>query len=220
MAKKTLKQKIELVGFWTFGGLFWYLVISFFLLSDYPIYDQPFNHKKAYEVIKDAFGLAAAFLAPVAAFVLFSDWRKEHTEKKLESDTETIVKQLEEILAQLVDFSSVICSGDKNDEKRALDIFKRKFTLEIQINSADRFISRIKEIDDKKAVSKFKENAKEATNLMKSSLDKQYELDNKFQYNTQPYWVSDHIGVKGINNKIDEKLTELNKQLDIFKIRD
>ncbi|MEG8242850.1 hypothetical protein MKS77_14855 [Acinetobacter baumannii] len=46
MAKKELKNKIKLVGFWTFGGVFWYLVISFFLLSEYPIQDFIFDHKK------------------------------------------------------------------------------------------------------------------------------------------------------------------------------
>ncbi|HAV4685388.1 TPA: hypothetical protein JIU33_10765 [Acinetobacter baumannii] len=78
MANKSLNEKFKIIGFWTFGGIFWYLLISFFLLSDYPIQDYPFNHKKTYEVLKDALSLAAAFLAPVAAFVLFSDWRDQH----------------------------------------------------------------------------------------------------------------------------------------------
>lgn len=89
MSKKILKDKIRQVGFWTFSGVFWYLVISFFLLSDYPIQDQPFNGKDAYMVVKDALGLAAAFLAPVAAFVLFQDWREQHSiisNKKLSED--------------------------------------------------------------------------------------------------------------------------------------
>nr|WP_228289827.1 hypothetical protein [Acinetobacter pittii] len=83
MADRELKDKIKTVGFWTFGGVFWYLVISFFLLSDYPIQNNFFDHKKAYEVLKDGLTLAATFLAPVAAFVLFSDWREEHRVKSL-----------------------------------------------------------------------------------------------------------------------------------------
>lgn len=78
MAKKSLKQKIELVGFWTFGFIFLYLVVAFLLKSNYPIYNYKFNPSTAYEVIKDALELAAAFLAPVVAFVLFNDWRVEH----------------------------------------------------------------------------------------------------------------------------------------------
>ena len=54
------------------------MVMAFFLKSNYPIYEYDFNRSVAYDVIKDALTLGAAFLAPVAAFVLFSDWRSEH----------------------------------------------------------------------------------------------------------------------------------------------
>ncbi|MBV6565909.1 hypothetical protein JL997_09060, partial [Acinetobacter baumannii] len=94
MAKKELKNKIKLVGFWTFGGVFWYLVISFFLLSEYPIQDFIFDHKKAYDVLKDALTIAASFLAPVAAFVLFTDWREQHKLVKLEKDAEQIIHNI------------------------------------------------------------------------------------------------------------------------------
>lgn len=81
MANKSLNDKIKIIGFWTFGGVFWYLVISFFLLSEYPIQNYSFDLKKAYEVLKDSLTLVAAFLAPVAAFVLFSDWREQHNKQ-------------------------------------------------------------------------------------------------------------------------------------------
>ncbi|HGE6785888.1 TPA: hypothetical protein ACGBZH_003255 [Acinetobacter baumannii] len=92
MAKKKLNAKIKNVCFWTFAGIFWYLVVSYFLLSDYPIQNYPFNHKKAYEVLKDALTLAATFLAPVAAFVLFSDWREQHVAVKNEKLSEEILR--------------------------------------------------------------------------------------------------------------------------------
>lgn len=72
--------------------------ISFFLLSDYPIQDYPFNHKKTYEVLKDALSLAAAFLAPVAAFVLFSDWRDQHRSISNEKVSRQIVDNLSDLL--------------------------------------------------------------------------------------------------------------------------
>ncbi|WP_407411391.1 hypothetical protein [Acinetobacter sp.] len=97
MSKKNLKDKIRQVGFWTFSGVFWYLVISFFLLSDYPIQDQPFNGKDAYMVVKDALGLAAAFLAPVAAFMLFQDWREQHTKISNDQLSRKIITDLKEI---------------------------------------------------------------------------------------------------------------------------
>ncbi|WP_252151137.1 hypothetical protein [Acinetobacter baumannii] len=71
MTKKSLNEKFKVIGFWIFAGIFWYLVIAFFLKSKYPIFNFSFNLDTAYDVLKDALTLAAAFLAPVAAFVLF-----------------------------------------------------------------------------------------------------------------------------------------------------
>lgn len=48
----------------------------------------------AYDVIKDALTLAAAFLAPIAAFVLFSDWRSEHKEVGNEKNSQEINRLL------------------------------------------------------------------------------------------------------------------------------
>lgn len=95
MKKTTLEEKIRQVGIWTFGGIFWYLLIAFFLKSNYPIYEYNLDRSTAYDVIKDALTLAAAFLAPVAAFVLFSDWRVQHREKVQESFTSEIYFTLE-----------------------------------------------------------------------------------------------------------------------------
>lgn len=101
MNKKTLKQKIEAVGFWTFGGVFWYLVIAFFLKSNYPIYEYNLDRSAAYDVIKDALTLAATFLAPVAAFVLFSDWRDQHREIDQENQASKIYNTIELIFMRL-----------------------------------------------------------------------------------------------------------------------
>lgn len=101
MTKKTLEEKIRQVGFWTFGGVFWYLAIAFFLKSNYPIYDYDFNRSVAYDVIKDALTLVAALLAPVAAFVLFTDWREQHAAIKNERTSEEIKKQIMQIKGYL-----------------------------------------------------------------------------------------------------------------------
>lgn len=101
MAKKTLEEKIKLVGFWAFGGVCWYLVIAFFLKSNYPIYDYDFNRSVAYDVVKDALTLAAAFLAPVAAFVLFADWREQHREINQENQASKIYYKIELIFMRL-----------------------------------------------------------------------------------------------------------------------
>lgn len=97
MTKKTLEEKARLVGFWTFGFVFWYLLIAFFLKSSYPIYEYSFNRGDAYDAIKDALTLAAAFLAPVAAFVLFTDWRDQHRaikNEKISLEIKTLLTKL------------------------------------------------------------------------------------------------------------------------------
>lgn len=103
MTNKTLEEKIQTVCFWAFGGLFWYLVVAFFLKSSYPIYQYNFNPSMAYEVIKDALTLLAAFLAPVAAFVLFSDWRSQHiliSNEKISSAIKDNILKIEKMLLQ------------------------------------------------------------------------------------------------------------------------
>ncbi|MDC4746947.1 hypothetical protein NQ846_17795, partial [Acinetobacter baumannii] len=98
MDQDDLKDKIKKAIFGTLGGVLLYLVISFFLLSDYPLHFDHFDHKKTYEVLKDALSIAAAFLAPVAAFILFTDWRYQHSAIKIENTSEAIHKELNELL--------------------------------------------------------------------------------------------------------------------------
>lgn len=104
MAKDDLKVKIRRVWKWTFIGIIFYLFISFFLKSSYPISHYKFNLSDAYDVLKDALTLAAAFLAPIAAFVLFSDWRVEHRLKKLENSSKSVVQQIQELYSNFFDF--------------------------------------------------------------------------------------------------------------------
>lgn len=75
MARRKLKDKVELSIFWM--GLFCltYLIFGFILKSDLT---KPTDSSIFYEVLKDALTITAAFLAPIAAFILFSDWRVEH----------------------------------------------------------------------------------------------------------------------------------------------
>ena len=78
MAKKTLEEKIKIVKWWAIGLTIVYLIVGAFLVSDYPLKQSIFDPLKTYNLIKDALTLTATFLAPVAAFVLFSDWREPH----------------------------------------------------------------------------------------------------------------------------------------------
>ena len=94
MGNKDLENKILKVGMWIFTFFFWYLVVAFFLKSDYPIYDQPFNRKDAYEALRDGLTLSAYFLAPAVAFILFNDWRSQHKIIKNEIVSQEILKIL------------------------------------------------------------------------------------------------------------------------------
>ncbi|SCC70843.1 hypothetical protein [Acinetobacter albensis] len=133
MTKKTLEEKIKQVGFWTFGGIFWYLAIAFFLKSNYPIYDYDFNRSIAYDVIKDALTLAAAFLAPVAAFILFSDWRVQHIEKRKEQESEVILSRINILLEKLAQLYVSVCRDENiNNEAASLDIVKQEFLITLE----------------------------------------------------------------------------------------
>ena len=81
MAKKTLEKKIKLVCQWALGLTILYFLIGAWLISDGPKFDPT----KTYNLLKDTLSLTATFLAPVAAFVLFIDWKVEHSDKRNET---------------------------------------------------------------------------------------------------------------------------------------
>lgn len=96
MAKKTLKEKINDVAFWTVIFLILYLIIGYLLESLWL--SKPLKLDELYELLKDGFSITAAFLAPVAAFILFSDWREQHIEKLLEQESSEIYASYIDIL--------------------------------------------------------------------------------------------------------------------------
>lgn len=81
MKKKTLKDKIKQVYWGASAFTLLYFIIGAYLKSDGTTFDPV----KTYDLIKDALTLTATFLAPVAAFTLFDEWRDEHREKSHES---------------------------------------------------------------------------------------------------------------------------------------
>ncbi|MFL9517956.1 hypothetical protein ACKENX_17350 [Acinetobacter baumannii] len=97
MAKKELKDKIELTIFWL--GLFCitYLILGFILKSDLT---KPIDSSIFYEVLKDSLTITAAFLAPIAALILFSDWRVEHRLKNNEELSKTVIKETQYLISE------------------------------------------------------------------------------------------------------------------------
>ncbi|MDA3442643.1 hypothetical protein ABIC56_002795 [Acinetobacter bereziniae] len=93
MSKKTLKEKIKLVWVWALILSVVYFTIGVYLKSDGYKFD-PF---KAYELLKDTLTLTATFLAPVAAFVLFSDWRVQHRNLSNEKIALSLYRSIESL---------------------------------------------------------------------------------------------------------------------------
>lgn len=68
MAKKSINEKIKNVGKWSICGVIGYLILAFILKSKYPISHYGFNQDNAYDVIKEALTLAAAFFSSDCCF--------------------------------------------------------------------------------------------------------------------------------------------------------
>lgn len=92
MAKKTLNKKIVDVIFGTSIFLVMYLIVGFLLGSSWL--SKGLTFEESYELLKDGLSITATFLGPVAAFVLFSDWRVQHVEVKTEKEAELLVKNI------------------------------------------------------------------------------------------------------------------------------
>mgnify|MGYP000990767558 CR=1 FL=1 len=164
MTRKTLEDKIRQVVFWTISLTLIYIFIGAFLVSDYPLKHSKFDLVKTYNLIKDALGLAAAFLAPVAAFVLFSDWRVEHQIKStlqlvddLRNLSFDIKKKLGFYDAKIVTEKEITTTEFRNREDRQILLWKinelermnTKFLLNNQkINAFKNLQEQFKELAD------------------------------------------------------------------------
>ncbi|HDX6075083.1 TPA: hypothetical protein RP427_003746, partial [Acinetobacter baumannii] len=210
-----LKNKIKLVGFWTFGGVFWYLVISFFLLSEYPIQDFIFDHKKAYDVLKDALTIAASFLAPVAAFVLFTDWREQHKLVKLEKDAEQFIHNIYIANKTLLTFFNSICVGEKKQMSTYLKVFELRNDIYLQTNMLFNDIKRVNLHDLN--VQMFCIEAAKSLIKIRECATEMFEVQEKYDADDLSYLID----IKKISNTLDElvvnqeKLSEISVDLKI-----
>lgn len=126
MKKKTLKEKINKVCWWAAGLTMLYFIVGAILKSD----GTKFDTFKTYDLIKDTLTLTATFLAPVAAFVLFSDWREQHEDVALESDSTKVFNRLGEIKDKLLEAHFAI-DDEKFDVEHVNEILS-EITTEIK----------------------------------------------------------------------------------------
>lgn len=74
--QKSLKADVFNIAFWTVYFFCGYLIVGYLIDSNFLKETPP--KEKIYEIFKDSLSITAAFLAPAAAFLLFSDWREQH----------------------------------------------------------------------------------------------------------------------------------------------
>lgn len=108
MVKNKLDKQIRVVVVSFLFGILIYLLAAFFLLSKYPLNCYEFNLEKAYEVIKDSLTIAASFLAPVAAFILFNDWSESHVLINNEKEVKGILEESEKLTAEVQGLEQLI----------------------------------------------------------------------------------------------------------------
>lgn len=167
MQNNQLRSKIEKVGYCIFTFFFWYLVIGFFLQSNYPIYDYPFNRDVAYETLRDGLTLSAYFLAPAMAYVLFEDWRIQHKLIRAENLYDDVDSSIDDAYQRaenlMLDITQRTVGADfvekikKNNEDldrllkstyRKIALFKYNHTKEGQlfINKADSLLQQLSNV--------------------------------------------------------------------------
>lgn len=123
MVKKKLDKQIRVVVISFLFGILIYLLAAFFLLSKYPLNFYEFNCEKAYEVIKDSLTIAATFLAPVAAFILFNDWSESHVLINNEKEVKGFLEESEKLTAEVQDLEQFITGFYQSGLK--VDVIKK-----------------------------------------------------------------------------------------------
>lgn len=121
MIKKSLEEKIKDVVFWTFTFFILYTIVGFLLETNWL--KTVITLRKVNEILKDSLTITAAFLAPVAAFVLFSDWRKEHVEVVLDTVARKIRVDIED-LKNLIYRAHYLEAIEIDEEKNKFTLIK------------------------------------------------------------------------------------------------
>lgn len=153
MSKKTLKEKINDVAFWAIIFLILYLIVGYLLESLWL--SKPLKLDGIYDLLKDGFGITAAFLAPVAAFVLFVDWKDEHRAKSNEKLSAEIRLSLYDAYIQIASYTSI-------DTPQKMGAYQMQF--EQHLNKTKRLIDDIYTFNDESR--RFKSEVKDLLGLL------------------------------------------------------
>lgn len=99
MTKKSLEHKIKDVVFWTIVFFVLYMIIGFLLESKWlsVTLDLP----KFNVILKDSLTITAAFFAPGAAFILFTDWKEQHNKQVKNEFALNVFNQFEKFSVEI-----------------------------------------------------------------------------------------------------------------------
>ncbi|ETR94561.1 hypothetical protein [Acinetobacter lactucae] len=207
MKVKTLKEKIRDVVFWICAGGVIYLIVGYLMKTNWL--SCPKQLPELYELIRDSLTLMAYFLAPAAAFILFSDWRLEHVEKSREKQVEDIYNSEQNLYSALFDLDSEIEDEESLTEEGQKIIEKQQKTL---LNDIFKFENLLNDFDyeDEKSL-KYKKLAQDIlyqykemfyyTGLKYSSLLK---INDPKQYNTQYTDLTDEHFIDRIQSMYEQ----------------
>lgn len=145
-----LKEKIRDVVFWICAGGAIYLIVAFLMKTDWL--SSPKKLSELYEIIRDTLTLMAYFLAPAAAFVLFSDWRMEHIEKTREQQGSDIYNLFLNINSDFVELNIEMQEEESFSEEGRVLIEQMQKNLLGQLYRLDRLIAEFDfdDLDSKK----------------------------------------------------------------------
>ncbi|MDC5109017.1 hypothetical protein OHW62_16515 [Acinetobacter baumannii] len=223
MAKRKLKDKIEISIFWL--GLFCltYLIFGFILKSDLT---KPIDSSIFYEVLKDALTITTALFAPIAALILFSDWRVEHRLKETFQLLEDIKNLSFSIQNGIGYYHAKIIKEKENNSKKFVNREDRQLILKQTIELErmyDQFLVSNKEIESfKELVINFNKYANKALDQLHMMEYFSFSLNNELHFNDNNYNRANYLKNSELYDetfpKICNRVKEINSQVTCLKV--
>lgn len=112
-----------------------FILLGLLLLNDYSL-EAKFDPSKVYNVIKDGLTLSAAFLAPAVALVLFSSWKEQYFQTKIEKDAQSIYEDVVGYLSLLHKLERIVQKNkiDENEYQKAIELRDRLRPVSEELN--------------------------------------------------------------------------------------
>lgn len=189
-----------------------FLIVGALLISDGPKLD----FSKIYELVKDSLAFFSSFLGPVFAYVLFNDWRGEHIEKKLEADSESIFKSLQEIYLKLFEVRMSICKQITLEENEGLRVNMSMELLTVDIMRVRNYIKLLKVEND--SASKFIQQSNDIVDSLEKVNNEFYDIQSAYSTSHRFNRNYDYMSpIFETTNKLTENKEKINILNDICR---